>query len=222
MKYVTPTTSGFGYTAGKLYQILLTYEGGQFVVKNDKGVNQIIRGDGKPSLRLERGGKFEVVDYPDTDGALEYAIKTGKSALPGEVKPIIENAVENQNTREALREHVKGVVKDSIVSAALPGGVLHKTVNESDHLRAVRQIAANATELANEVALCRYDASLYMRLENAEREAAQHKADCIKAEAIVDQLYDIFPQVRNPEQLVAAVRSSKIFADAFLELQKVK
>ena len=55
MKYVKPTTSGFGYTAGKLYQILLTYEGGQFVVKNDRGVNQIIRGDGKPSLRLERG-----------------------------------------------------------------------------------------------------------------------------------------------------------------------
>lgn len=204
MKYVKPTTSGFGYTAGKLYQILLTYEGGQFVVKNDRGVNQIIRGDGKPSLRLERGGKFEVVDYPEPGEAQEYAVETAKK------------------TSEAIREHVKGVVKDSIVSAALPGGVLYKSVNGSDHLRAVRQIAANATELASEVASGRYDASLYMRLEKAEREAAQHKADCIKAEAIIDQLYDIFPQVRNPEQLIAAVRSSKIFADAFLELQKVK
>ena len=222
MKYVKPTTSGFGYTAGKLYPILMTYEGGQMVIRNDNGVTQIIRGDGKPSLRLERGGKFEVVDYPEPGEALEYAVKTGKSALPGEVKPIIENAVENKKTSEELREHVNGIVKDSIVSAALPGGVLHNAVNESDHLRAARQIAANATELASEVANGRYDASLYMRLEKAEREAAQHKADCIKAEAIVDQLYDIFPQVRNPEQLVAAVRSSKIFADAFLELQKVK
>lgn len=204
MKYVKPTTGGFGYTAGKLYPILMTYEGGQMVIRNDKGVTQIIRGDGKPSLRLERGGKFEVVDIPEPGESQEYAVETAKK------------------TSEALREHVKGIVKDSIVSAALPGGVLHKAVNESDHLRAARQIAVNATELESEVALGRYDASLYMRLEKAEREAAQHKADCIKAEAIVDQLYDIFPQVRNPEQLVAAVRSSKIFADAFLELQKVK
>ena len=144
------------------------------------------------------------MDYPEPGEAQEYAVETAKK------------------TSEALREHVKGIVKDSIVSAALPGGVLYKSVNGSDHLRAVRQIAANATELASEVASGRYDASLYMRLEKAEREAAQHKADCIKAEAIIDQLYDIFPQVRNPEQLIAAVRSSKIFADAFLELQKVK
>lgn len=204
MKYVKPTTDGFGYTAGKLYQIMLTYEGGQFAVKNDRGVSQIIRGDGKPSLRLERGGKFEIVDIPEPGETQEYAVETAKK------------------TSEDLRENVKGIVKDSIVSAELPGGVLHKAVKESDHLRAVRRIAANATELADKVALGRYDASLYMRLEKAEREAAQHKADCIKAEAIVDRLYDIFPQVRNPEQLVAAVRSSKIFADAFLEMQKVK
>lgn len=60
------------------------------------------------------------------------------------------------------------------------------------------------------------------RLRKAEHEAAQHKADCIKAEAVIDQLYDLFPQVRNHDQLIAAVKRAKIFSDAFIELQKIK
>lgn len=202
--YVRPTVSGENFTAGKLYEIQHVFGGGRVVVLNDAKEEIIVRCDGIASARLNWRGRFEIVDIPEPGEAQEYAVETAKK------------------TSEALREHVKGIVKDSIVSAALPGGVLHKAVTESDHLRAVRQIAANATELASEVASGRYDASLYMRLEKAEREAAQHKADCIKAEAVIDQLYDLFPQVRNHDQLIAAVKRSKIFSDAFIELQKTK
>lgn len=58
--------------------------------------------------------------------------------------------------------------------------------------------------------------------ERFKREAEQHKADLLKAEAVIDQLYDLFPNVRNHEQLVSAIKSAKIFSDAFIELQKIK
>lgn len=85
---------------------------------------------------------------------------------------------------------------------------------------AVRDTVANA--IKNNATLIAAANPLTERLRKAEHEAAQHKADCIKAEAVIDQLYDLFPQVRNRDQLIAAVKRAKIFSDAFIELQKIK
>lgn len=54
------------------------------------------------------------------------------------------------------------------------------------------------------------------------KEREQFKRDCIKAEAIIDRLYDLFPHTSNHDQLFYAIKSSKIFGDAFLEMQKMK
>lgn len=59
-------------------------------------------------------------------------------------------------------------------------------------------------------------------IKNLEKYAEMNKRDCIAAEAIVDRLYDIFTEARNPDQLVAMARQAKIFSDAFLELQKIR
>lgn len=59
-------------------------------------------------------------------------------------------------------------------------------------------------------------------IKNLEKYAEMHKRDCIAAEAVVDRLYDIFNEARNPDQLVALARQAKIFSDAFLELQKIR
>lgn len=53
-----------------------------------------------------------------------------------------------------------------------------------------------------------------------EKDAADYKADCIKAEKVIDQLYEIITEARNHDQLISAIRTSKVFSDAFLELQK--
>lgn len=58
-------------------------------------------------------------------------------------------------------------------------------------------------------------------IKNLEKYAEMHKRDCIAAEAVVDRLYDIFTDARNPDQLIALARQAKIFSDAFLELQKI-
>lgn len=64
--------------------------------------------------------------------------------------------------------------------------------------------------------------TLAERLAKAEKERDQYKQDCIKAEAVIDQLYDMFPQARNSEQLISAIRTAKIFSDAFQEMQKIR
>lgn len=53
------------------------------------------------------------------------------------------------------------------------------------------------------------------------KDAEMHKLDCIAAEAVIDRLYDIFKEARNPDQLVALARQAKIFSDAFKEMQKL-
>lgn len=55
-----------------------------------------------------------------------------------------------------------------------------------------------------------------------EKDAADYKADCIKAEKVIDQLYEIITEARNHDQLISAIRTSKVFSDAFLELQKTR
>lgn len=55
-----------------------------------------------------------------------------------------------------------------------------------------------------------------------EKDAADYKADCIKAEKVIDQLYEIITEARNHDQLISAIRTNKIFSDAFLELQKIR
>lgn len=59
-------------------------------------------------------------------------------------------------------------------------------------------------------------------IKNLEKYAEMNKRDCIAAEAVIDQLYDIFTDARNPDQLVSLARQAKIFSDAFLELQKIR
>lgn len=91
----------------------------------------------------------------------------------------------------------------------------------SDHLSNALAIAKNAEATAK--SLCSNGTNpLAERLAKAEKDRDLYRQDCIKAEAVIDRLYDMFPQVRNHEQLVAAIKSAKIFSDAFLELQKIK
>lgn len=83
-------------------------------------------------------------------------------------------------------------------------------------------ISGNVT-VTNEIAIT-VNGKRYTEREikNLEKYAEMHKRDCIAAEAVIDRLYDIFTEARNPDQLVALARQAKIFSDAFMELQKVR
>ena len=58
-------------------------------------------------------------------------------------------------------------------------------------------------------------------IKNLEKYAEMHKRDCIAAERVIDHLYEVFTEARNPDQLVALAKQAKIFSDAFIELQKI-
>lgn len=99
----------------------------------------------------------------------------------------------------------------------------------SEHMSNALKIAKNAEKLtisigSNKINVGSLDSepSLAERLAKSEKERDQHKQDCIKAEAVIDQLYDMFPQVRNSDQLISAIRTAKIFSDAFQEMQKIR
>lgn len=74
--YVRPTESGENFTAGKLYEIQRVFGGGRVVVLNDAKEEIIVRCDGVVSARLDWRGKFERVNIPSAQEAMESALKT--------------------------------------------------------------------------------------------------------------------------------------------------
>lgn len=248
MKYVKPTTNGVDFTAGKLYEALEIYGNGDThaKVKNDRGTISRVRIDGKPSLRLENGGIFNLVEFPTIAEAVKHVTA---SVLRTECKPggTIYNAVKESDHLKAARQIADNAAKLAAQVAYPKNGYFLNSKGQLEHWRngektvvlgpmfdeekkgegwrvhnAGMQITSGnfkPSEITVTLNGKQYTESQIAKLE---KEAEQHKADCIKAEAVIDQLYDMFPQVRNAEQLIAAVKSAKIFSDAFLELQKVK
>lgn len=118
-------------------------------------------------------------------------------------------ACDAENLVKSVKPEVEAQrrVEEALKSAVKPGGVIYNAGIRGGFIS--RHVLVNADSTPE-------------RLRKAEHEAAQHKAELLKAEAVIDQLYDLFPHTHNHEQLIAAIKSAKIFSDAFLELQKIK
>lgn len=179
--YVRPTASGENFTAGKLYEIQHGFGYGRVVVLNDAKEETIVRCDGVLSARLDWRGKFERVNIPSAQEAMEYAQRTA------------EQAIRDLSNGSGWRIEKGGVF---IASGNFKAAENHIVVNGKTYTES--QIA------------------------KLEKDAADYKADCIKAEKVIDQLYEIITEARNHDQLISAIRTSKVFSDAFLELQKTR
>lgn len=79
--YVRPTASGENFTAGKLYEIQHGFGYGRVVVLNDAKEETIVRCDGVLSARLNWRGKFERVNIPDAQEAMESAERAAAQAI---------------------------------------------------------------------------------------------------------------------------------------------
>lgn len=79
--YVRPTVDGENFTAGKLYEIQHCFGGGRFVVLNDAKEEIIVRCDGVVSSRLHWRGKFERVNIPSAQEAMESAERAADQAI---------------------------------------------------------------------------------------------------------------------------------------------
>lgn len=79
--YVRPTASGENFTAGKLYEIQHGFGYGRVVVLNDAKEETIVRCDGVLSARLNWRGKFERVNIPDAQEAMESAERAAEQAI---------------------------------------------------------------------------------------------------------------------------------------------
>lgn len=79
--YVRPTASGENFTAGKLYEIQHGFGSGRVVVLNDAKEETIVRCDGIVSARLDWRGKFERVNIPSAQEAVESAQQAAAQAF---------------------------------------------------------------------------------------------------------------------------------------------
>lgn len=79
--YVRPTACGENFTAGKLYEIQHGFGSGLVVVLNDAKEETIVRCDGIVSARLDWRGKFERVNIPDAQEAMESARQAAAQAI---------------------------------------------------------------------------------------------------------------------------------------------
>ena len=79
--YVRPTACGENFTAGKLYEIQHGFGSGRVVVLNDAKEETIVRCDGIVSARLDWRGKFERVNIPDAQEAMESARRAAAQAI---------------------------------------------------------------------------------------------------------------------------------------------
>nr|DAM85049.1 MAG TPA: hypothetical protein [Caudoviricetes sp.] len=79
--YVRPTACGENFTAGKLYEIQHGFGSGRVVVLNDAKEETIVRCDGIVSARLDWRGKFERVNIPDAQEAMESARQAAAQAI---------------------------------------------------------------------------------------------------------------------------------------------
>lgn len=179
--YVRPTASGENFTAGKLYEIQHGFGSGRVVVLNDAKEEIIVRCDGIVSARLYWRGKFERVNIPSAQEAMESAERAAAQSI------------RMLRSGSGWRLEKDGVF---IASGNFKAAENHIVVNGKTYTES--QIA------------------------KLEKDAADYRADCIKAEKVIDQLYEIITEARNHDQLISAIRTSKVFSDAFLELQKTR
>nr|DAG30349.1 MAG TPA: hypothetical protein [Caudoviricetes sp.] len=191
--YVRPTVDGENFTAGKLYEI----QRNRFAVLNDAKEEIIVRCDGVVSSRLHWRGKFERVSIPSAQEAMESAERAAAQAIRDL----------NKGSGWRITKDVGSEVNSDnyIQNSVIGGGIVSGNITVT-------------SEAAITVNGKRYTER---EIKNLEKYAEMHKRDCIAAEAVVDRLYDIFTDARNPDQLIALSRQAKIFSDAFLELQKI-
>ena len=79
--YVRPTVDGENFTAGKLYEIQHCFGTGRVIVLNDAKEETIVRCDGIVSARLDWRGKFERVNIPSAQEAMESAERAAAQAI---------------------------------------------------------------------------------------------------------------------------------------------
>ncbi|WZK93034.1 hypothetical protein [Enterobacter phage vB_EclS_AS5] len=79
--YVRPTVDGENFTAGKLYEIQHCFGTGRVIVLNDAKEETIVRCDGVVSARLDWRGKFERVNIPGAQEAMESAERAAAQAI---------------------------------------------------------------------------------------------------------------------------------------------
>lgn len=79
--YVRPTVDGENFTAGKLYEIQHCFGTGRVIVLNDAKEETIVRCDGILSARLDWRGKFERVNIPSVQEAMESAERAAAQAI---------------------------------------------------------------------------------------------------------------------------------------------
>ena len=191
---VNRKNSGYKFTKYKSYEVLGWF-GKSAEVRDDDG-KQCFVAVGAPTLRLE-DGCFVKVNYPSAQEAMESAERAAA---------------------QAIRDLSKGsgwrITKDAGIQIKSDNYIQNAVIGDGI-------ISGNLT-VTKEVALM-VNGKRYTEREikNLEKYAEMHKRDCIAAEAVVDRLYDIFTEARNPDQLVALARQAKIFSDAFKEMQKL-
>lgn len=163
-------------------------------------------GNGRYLVQNDKGHAVIVRADGQKSSRLEYG---GEFRLCSD---LLNKALDVSKVVDALA--VREMVRDSVSEAVKDGSLWG--VKTGSRFIGDAFICSGATTSA------KVENTIAERLAKAEKERDQYKKDCIKAEAVVDRLYDMFPHVKNPDQLISAVKSAKIFSDAFLELQKIK
>lgn len=94
--YLTPDRDGYSFTANNHYKIKQEYGGMRYLVENDAGVDVIVRADGKPSARLDWGGKFHRCSDLLNE-ALNIHAKAEALAIRENVRSIVGNAIKSND-----------------------------------------------------------------------------------------------------------------------------
>lgn len=187
--------SGYKFTKYKSYEVLGWF-GGSAEVLDDDGKRCFVA-VGAPTMRLD-DGQFVKVNFPHAQEAVEYAQRTAAQAIQD---------LSKDSGWRITKDGGLEVKNDShIQNAVIGGGIISGNITVTSDVA----ITVNGKRYTER------------EIKNLEKYAEMHKRDCIAAEAVVDRLYDIFNEARNPDQLVAMARQAKIFSDAFLELQKIR
>lgn len=171
---------------------ILGWFGGSAEVLDDDGKRCFVS-VGTPTLRLD-DGQFVKVNFPNAQEDMKAA------------EQVIRDLSKGSGWR-ITKDNGLEIKSDNYIQNAVIGGGI---------------ISGNITVTSEAVIVVNGKRYTEREIKNLEKYAEMNKRDCIAAEAVIDQLYDIFTEARNPDQLVALARQAKIFSDAFLELQKIR
>lgn len=191
---VNRPNSGYKFTKYKSYEVLGWF-GGSAEVLDDDGKRCFVS-VGTPTLRLD-DGQFVKVNFPNAQEAMKAAELAAEQ--------VIRDLSKGSGWRITKDNGLEIKSDNYIQNAVIGGGIISGNITVTSEAA----ITVNGKRYTNR------------EIKNLEKYAEMHKRDCIAAEAVIDQLYDIFTDARNPDQLVSLARQAKIFSDAFLELQKI-